>query len=1077
MQVGDLIAGRFRLEARAGAGAMGEVFRARVQGGGDCDWVAIKAFRSDNTSSSERFLREASALARVRDPAIVQHIQHGISEAGEPYLAMEWIEGPTLSERLAGRGLTPLETLALGRRILHGLAALHANGIVHRDLKPSNLMLPGDDAREARILDLGVARIADASVDLTLAGTQLGTPRYMAPEQIRDPRRVDGRADVFALGAVLFECLTGLPALPGDDPVAIVAQIMFGQPVDVSELRAELPEELDRLISRMLVRRPELRPDAGPELQQSFAELLAAPFSERLAELAAAPALPAQAAALATALAERTLPELSGERISAVPPLLGRALEPLHDVLADTVTVGLIGRDRELGELLGWFAEVRPVTLWGGPGVGKTRLALELAKRAVAQGIVSDKAVLFCDLSAARDSRDVVRISAAQLGVTHAGDDAEDRLGRLFRKLGEVLIILDRAEHLTRELEPLIQLWTSHAPALRVLVTSRVRLRSTREYALGPLAHRGHSLPLRAASQPPLASQPTAAAELVLTLARAGFPELLAQPGVAQQAEAIASALDGNPLAIQLALARLPLLGFQGIVERLPAQLSLLAEQSSATTMRRAIEWSWQLLKPAERSVFMQCSVFCAPFSSAAAERVVVLPPELGAVLDVLQSLREQSLLSSRAEGGTPGQMRLTMPAVVREFSREQLARASDPALQAVAERHAEYCASADAKQLDVEEAVAAAEFSLSQRGFELRRALRLLLGLERPLLAAGIGSPLFRLLEQALEAEPGAGDSALRLRAFQLRARLLAPAGELARAKRDLEHVLAEAAQHEDAALRGTALLDLGVVHHFARDLEAARGNYREALDVLYDADDAVAEARCHGNLGAVDHDQARLFEAAEGYRRALALLPEQGQDRLVANFQSNLALVEHELGRTQAARALYAAAALRLEALLDARLLGIVLGNFGTLALAEDKLAEALEHFQRAAALLEQSGDRRSEGLSLARLAVGLVLNGRVQEAEQRAARAERLLRKDAIGRAVAALLSAFIDLQTAERAIEQAQVPAARNAWERAEAKRKAALPQREGADDLRLYLALLEPRIAEVAGRLKPAAELA
>src|SRR5262249_41019029 len=150
-----------------------------------------------------------AALAQLKSPAVVGHVQHGVSEAGEPYLAMEWIEGPTLAERLAGRGVTPCEALALTLRVLEGLCALHAVGIVHRALKPSNLMLPGDDVRAARILDLGVARIVDASVDLTLANTQLGTPRYMAPEQIRDPRQVDGRADVFALGAVLFECLTG----------------------------------------------------------------------------------------------------------------------------------------------------------------------------------------------------------------------------------------------------------------------------------------------------------------------------------------------------------------------------------------------------------------------------------------------------------------------------------------------------------------------------------------------------------------------------------------------------------------------------------------------------------------------------------------------------------------------------------------------------------------------------------------------------------------------------------------------------------------------------------------------------
>jgi predicted ATPase len=1120
MQLGDLIAGRFRLEARAGAGAMGVVFRACDCAAGGSP-VAIKAWRTEGVTASERFLREAAALAQLTSPAVVGHIQHGVSEAGEPYLAMEWIEGPTLAERLAGRGVTPSEALALTLRVLEGLCALHAVGIVHRDLKPSNLMLPNDEVGAARILDLGVARIVDASVDLTLANTQLGTPRYMAPEQIRDPRQVDGRADVFALGAVLFECLTGVPAFGGDDPVVVLAQILFAQTPVVSELRPELPAELDRLVSRMLARRPELRFDAGDELRGQLAGLLApGRWGARLAGLGAARSAAlgsagsesARAALLSTRFAPATRADVSGERVSVV-PLLGRA-RPLVPTALRGDLPPLIGRERELSELVSWLHDDRPVSLWGGPGVGKTRLALELAQLAVAHALVPEQGVVFCDLTSAHSSADVVRICAAQLGVASLGPDAEDRLGRLLGKLGSVLVVLDRAEHLIREIAPLIQLWTQHAPALRVLVTSRVRLRTTREYALGPLSNLGRAPSRRdakrfgqavlATSAPPL----TAAAQLVLSFAKAAADGVDAAQARYEQAESLAAALEGNPLAIELAMARLPVLGFQGILERLPAQLSLLAEQSSATTMRKAIEWSWQLLGVAERSAFMQCSVFVQPFTLRAAEAVLVLAAEQGAVLDVVQSLREQSLLSSRADAERPGQMRLSMPAVVREFAREQLARAVSAAggaerdLVGAAERHAEYfCRLAEAREVErsdagvgVEELVAAIEYSLSPEGHEPTRALRLLLALEGSLLEAGYGSSLARLLEQSLAGSVAAasgdvGLSALRLRALLLRARLLAPAGELALARADLEYVLGQVADGDEDALREShqsrqsheahqslrarALLDLGVVHHFARDLTAARRYYNEALGVFYSLDEAVAEARCHGNLGAVDHDQARLALASEGYRRALALLPEYGQERLVANFESNLALVEHELGRLSAARQLYTSAARRLESLLDVRLLGIVLGNFGTLALAEEVVHEAVQHFMRAAALLEQSGDRRSEGLSLARLAVGLAWGGRQSEAEHHAARAERLLRKDAAGRAVAALLSAFVDLQAAEAACAQGQLSSARALSERAVTKSRDAEPLREESDDVRLYLALLQPRLVQLGERLDAA----
>jgi hypothetical protein len=146
--------------------------------------------------------------------------------------------------------------------------------------------------------------------------------------------------------------------------------------------------------------------------------------------------------------------------------------------------------------------------------------------------------------------------------------------------------------------------------------------------------------------------------------------------------------------------------------------------------------------------------------------------------------------------------------------------------------------------------------------------------------------------------------------------------------------------------------------------------------------------------------------------------------------------------------------------------RLLGIVLGNFGSLALAEGQHDEALQHFVRAAALLGHSGDRRSEGLSLARLAAGLAVAGHVPEAEQRHAHAERLLRKDPVGRAVVELVSGFIDSANAERARAQGQGAAARRYLASAAQKCTRSATLRERSDDLRLYLALLEPEIARL-----------
>jgi tetratricopeptide (TPR) repeat protein len=1098
MQEGDLIAGRFRLETRAGAGAMGIVFRAQdvTQPGRP---IALKTWQSDGQLN--RFLREAAALDGLDEPALVRHIQHGVSEQGEPFLAMEWIDGPTLAERLAGPGISAIETLELGQRLLQGLGALHARGIVHRDLKPSNIMLPGADVRAAQILDLGIARFTQASTELTAQGSHLGTPRYMAPEQIRDPRGVDGRADVFALGCVLFECLTGVPAFPGDDPIAVLAQILFGQAPEPSELRGELPEELDELLGALLARRLELRPAVDSELRSAFSRLLAAPHRAALARLPAMPALPPRAAQLMTVEAAETDLEAGPPRPSA-PRLLDRASRPVQS-FAPTGQRPLIGRERELSELSGFLEGGAPLTLWGGAGVGKTRLAHELVWQAVQRAELPAHAVVWCDLSEARDSADLVRITAQAVGIAApARDDAEAMLGRMLAKLGPLLIVLDRAERLVREIEPLVQLWTRLAPSLRLLITSRVRLRSTRAYELGPLASRRQ--PTLPPGQPHAAAEaPSAAAQFVLSLTRSGTSLTLrgaaravpalpqpsaADPKALEQAERIASLLEGNPLAIELALAQLPLLGLSGILERLPTPVlapERASERPLPAAMRGAIEWSWQLLEARERWAFMQCGVFNGPFTSRAAERVLVLPPGSAGVLDALESLREQSLLVSRSAAAQPSDVRISMPAVLREFALEQLALAGlhEPLLAGTRARHAAYCAELAEQspgdlepELGSEDSMAAVEYALSPLGKNLEQALCLLSALERPLLAAGPSSRLAAQLEQALgELAQPVPDALLgrAARALQLRARLRAPAGELAQAESDLEAVRAQAERLQDRQLLGNVLLDLGVVQHFRRDLAAARARYEAALDVLSEVDDAVAEARCHGNLGAVFHDRAELSEAARGYRRAIALLPVRGQERLLANFQGNLALVEHERGRSVEARQLYEQAVASLESLLDARLLGIVLGNFGTLELAEGHLERALSHLTRAQALLEQSGDRRSEGLSFARLGAGLALAGNVPEAERCCARALRLLRKDSLARAVAGLLASFADLANAERAQRVGQLADAREALERVVAAHEHARhalhegrPLYEQSDDLRLYLAILEPQLARV-----------
>ena len=209
--------------------------------------------------NAERFTLEARLLAQLHHPAIVGYLAHGTTDDGL-YLAMEWLEGEDLSARLLRERLSLDEALTLGRCVAEALAAAHARAVVHRDLKPSNLFLPRGRIDHVKVLDFGIARWAFASNVVTRPGSFVGTPAYMAPEQTQGRNDIDGRADLFSLGCVLFQCLSGRPPFFADHVIALLAKVMFEEAPRVRELRPDLPAALDDLVARLLAKDPAGRP-------------------------------------------------------------------------------------------------------------------------------------------------------------------------------------------------------------------------------------------------------------------------------------------------------------------------------------------------------------------------------------------------------------------------------------------------------------------------------------------------------------------------------------------------------------------------------------------------------------------------------------------------------------------------------------------------------------------------------------------------------------------------------------------------------------------------------------------------
>ncbi|MCC7538804.1 MAG: protein kinase [Deltaproteobacteria bacterium] len=271
MPADDVLDGRFRLDEPAGSGGMGDVWRGTDLATGAR--LAIKIIRQTQRDGLVRFQREAEALAVLAHPAIVGYVAHGPLDDGRWYVAMEWVDGVDLSERLREGPLTLRDALVVTRGIAGAIAAVHARGLVHRDLKPANVRLVAGHAEMPKLLDFGLARLEAVNADLTRTGALLGTAAYMSPEQARGSRDIDARSDLYALGCVLYECLAGQPPFVGDHVLATLAKVLLEPPPSVRELRPGLPRELEALVSRLLSKSPELRPRSAEEVLDALARI------------------------------------------------------------------------------------------------------------------------------------------------------------------------------------------------------------------------------------------------------------------------------------------------------------------------------------------------------------------------------------------------------------------------------------------------------------------------------------------------------------------------------------------------------------------------------------------------------------------------------------------------------------------------------------------------------------------------------------------------------------------------------------------------------------------------------------
>ncbi len=277
MSAQTVAAGRYRLERPLGHGGMATVYLGRDS---ELDRpVAVKVLAEDLAGDGafrKRFLREARLAARLSHPNVVSVYDAGGEEHGRPYIVMEHVEGRTLADLVRERGrLSPDEAVGLALQACRGLAHAHAAGLVHRDVKPQNLLLRDDGT--LKIADFGIARAAETTA-LTQTGTILGTAAYLSPEQAAG-EEVTAAADVYSLGAVLYELLAGQPPYELDSLADLARMQAEGRITPVGELAPEVPQRIEDAVMRSLARNPAYRPASAEELAKELVLHEPAPVS------------------------------------------------------------------------------------------------------------------------------------------------------------------------------------------------------------------------------------------------------------------------------------------------------------------------------------------------------------------------------------------------------------------------------------------------------------------------------------------------------------------------------------------------------------------------------------------------------------------------------------------------------------------------------------------------------------------------------------------------------------------------------------------------------------------------------
>ncbi|MFF7944683.1 protein kinase [Nocardia gamkensis] len=855
--------------------------------------VAVKVLTADSDEENvARFLREQKAMGRLTGhPNIVPVLHAATTATGRPFLVMPYYRNGSLELRVReDRPLSVDAVLEIGFKLASALEMAHKLGVVHRDVKPGNILLSGYG--EPALTDFGIARVAGGYQ--TSSSILTGSPAFLAPELL-DGEPPTAAADIYGLGATLFFALTGHAAFERRPGETGIAQLLRAAAEPTPDLRdCGIPTDVATVVATAMDRDKGRRPSAAA------LEAMLRQMRRSRGGAVGEPASGGESSASAAAARSRR----DGGSFSLPKPTIGHRST---DMWLSAMT-SFVDRRTEIAQMKNLLSANQLVTLAGIGGVGKTRLAQRVVSE-VRQRFADDVCVV--ELADVSDGSLVTAVVADALGLR---DDGQRRLPDVvadFLVGRESLVVLDNCEQVVTALAPMVATWLRTCPGLTILTTSREPLDLSGEVVVRVLP-----LPVPDPDSKPRRSRANSAA-VTLFADRANA----VSPGfeITEQNEGavagICARLDGLPLAIELAAARMRSMSPAQILQRLDDRYSLLTRSSRDTparhqTLRWCVDWSYALCDAGEQWMWASLSVFGGGFELDAVEGIFAPDSSMASPVDLLSSLVGKSVLIRDESSGV---VRFRMLETIREYGRARLRESGEESVVRgrhrdwyerlvldaegdwISARQPSWLARLQREQANVREAL---EYCLGDRTDRSAEAgLHIVSALFIFWIFRGVYGEARSWIGRVLD-HPCRQPASSRIRALHVGCALAAMHGDEEVAKTRLQQGRRVAAQLATPTAAALIAYDEGLLEFFEGRLEAALECFERAAEV-FDADSGGhLYVSIQTALGWASESTGDLQRAISHYRQVLAVTEAAGESLFRASALRDLGVAGWQQG-----------------------------------------------------------------------------------------------------------------------------------------------------------------------------------